>query len=98
MEKSYKDYCIENVKRMLDDDKKVNGNMLQIYRFLINNPEFIESQDKFRVTTIDKAKEVLPELENLINENQIGSIKRIRFENIKKILQDYLSKFDKSEN
>jgi len=97
MDKEYKDYCTISIKGMLGE-KNCNGNVLQIYRFLIHNSDYVESVPEFKKTSIEKGESILSEIDTFINKYEVGSIKRINYENIKKVLQEFLTKFQNKEN
>jgi len=91
MEEEYKKYCVDAIKNMLEDGN--GGNIGQIYRFLIHNSKFIEDNEKFRTASIDKAKNIIPEVIKKIEDTE--GIKKTKFINMKKILEEFLEKYNK---
>ena len=91
MDEEYKNYCIETVKNMLAFK---GGNVLQVYRFLLNNSVFLEHNANFLNTAIDKAKKLIIDVEEEISEAPNNIIKN-NYINVSKVLKEFLEKYDK---
>jgi hypothetical protein len=97
MDKKYKKYCSKSIMGMMGENPE-NGNVLQIYRFFTHNLDYVENVPELKKISIEKAESMLSEIDSHINKYDIGSIKRIRYENKKRVFQEFLTKFQNKEN